>query len=40
MKYRTKEAAEKAISELNGVEWMDHKLKVDWAFLEGSHGRD
>lgn len=40
MKYRTKEAGEKAIKELNDVEWMDHKLKVDWAFLAGAHGQN
>jgi RNA-binding protein 8A len=33
MKFKKREAAEKAVTELNGTDWMDNKLTVDWAFL-------
>lgn len=35
MKFKNKSAAEKAIKEANGTEWMEKTLSVDWAFLSG-----
>lgn len=35
MKFKKKESAEQAIKEMNEAEWMDKKLEVDWAFLDG-----
>lgn len=35
MKFKTKPQAEKAIADMNGVDWLDKTLRVDWAFVSG-----
>jgi RNA-binding protein 8A len=36
VEYGTKEEAEAAISKLNGTTFMEHVIKVDWAFSRGA----
>jgi RNA recognition motif-containing protein len=38
LKFKDRKAAEAAIKELDGLEWMDKKLRVEWAFLTGPFG--
>jgi len=39
VEYETLEEAERAIKGMDGVEFMDHSLHVDWAFTKGANPR-
>jgi len=39
VEYETLEEAQTAIHEMNGQEFMDHTIKVDWSFTKGNSGR-